>query len=353
MDIKKALEEKRPIIDSVIEKYAPRKIDEKKAEYIFGKPRYAYDVDTLNAGLFEPIWNLLDRGGKRWRPALFIMAVEALGGNIDKIKDIVVIPELVHNGTLCVDDVEDSSELRRGKPCVHKVYGVDVAVNTGNALYYLPLLSLIKNRDKFDDKTLVAAYEVYTQEMINVSAGQGMDIWWHKHGKLNLKEDEYLQMCAYKTGTLARMSAKLAAIFAGGSQKQIDALGKFAETIGVAFQIQDDILNLTPSALSEMKGIGEDIHEGKRTLLVIRAMQKLPKKKSERLVEILQMHTSNQKIIDEAIALIKETDAFDYCTQRASDLVSQAWKELDPLLKPSNAKLQLKAFADYLVQRQV
>ena len=353
MDIQKALDEKRPIVDAVIEKYAPRKIDEKKAEFLFGKPRYAYDVETLNKGLFDPIWNLIDRGGKRWRPALFIMAVQALGADVEKVKDFSAIVELVHNGTLCVDDVEDDSELRRGKPCVHKVYGVDVAVNTGNAMYFLPLLSLMKNRDKFDEKTLMNAYEIYVQEMINVSAGQAMDIWWHKHGKLNLKEDEYLQMCAYKTGTLARMSAKLAVTFAHGTQKQAEAFGKFAETMGVAFQIQDDILNLTPSALSEMKGIGEDIHEGKRTLLVIRAMQKLPAKKSQRLVEILQMHTSNQKIIDEAIALIRETDAFEYCTKRAATLVRDAWQELEPLLKPSDAKLQLKAFADYLITRKI
>ena len=117
MDIIKELERKKPIIDKIIGKYIPRKYDEKTLEFTLGKPRYKYDIKAINKAITEPIWEFLDRGGKRWRPALFLLVVEALGGDPEKVYDFVLIPELVHNGTLFIDDIEDKSEMRRGRPC--------------------------------------------------------------------------------------------------------------------------------------------------------------------------------------------------------------------------------------------
>jgi geranylgeranyl pyrophosphate synthase len=162
---------------------------------------------------------------------------------------------------LAVDDIEDDSKLRRGKPCLHLIYGTDVAINAGNGMLHLcfnsqPLHSLLivivsvsgmyffplvvfrdLKKKGFADATINKCYELYSEEMIKLHFGQGLDIWWHT-GKGNPSADEYLQMCAYKTGTLARLSAKLSAIISGGSEAQAEAIGKFAETIGVAFQIQ-------------------------------------------------------------------------------------------------------------------
>ncbi|MBI4406597.1 polyprenyl synthetase family protein [Candidatus Micrarchaeota archaeon] len=352
MDLKKLLESRKKDIDERIAEFIPRQLDKKSVESVCGKPRYAFDVDTMSEAVNKPVWNLLDRGGKRLRPILFLLSHEVFGGNPENVMDFVVIPEIVHSGTLCVDDVEDDSELRRGKPCLHKIYGVDVAINVGNAMYYLPLLSLKKNKDKFPPETMVKAYEIYAQEMVNISYGQGMDIWWHKGKKFDVSEAEYLQMCAYKTGTLARMAAKLGALFAGASDKQIESIGKFAESIGVAFQIQDDVLNLVGEEFGKGKGVGEDIHEGKRTLLVIRALSK-GGKEADRLREILAMHTNNEKLISEAIGIIKRAGAVEYARNKASQLVSQAWLELSPLLVASRAKDSLKAFADYLIKREI
>ncbi len=352
MDVKKLLESRKKEIDEKVEEFIPRRLDKKSVEKTCGKPRYAFDVDTMSQAVNQPIWELLGRGGKRWRPVLFLLSHEAFGGKAENVMDFAVIPEIVHSGTLCIDDVEDFSDLRRGKPCLHKIYGVDVAINAGNAMYYLPLLSLKKNKANFSAETMVKAYEIYGQEMVNLSYGQGMDIWWHKGKKDNVSEDEYLQMCVYKTGTLARMAAKLGALFAGANDKQIEAIGKFAESIGVAFQIQDDILNLVGEEFGKAKGVGEDIHEGKRTLLVIRALAK-GGKDADRLREILAMHTSDGEKIREAIGIIKKTGAVEYAKNKARQLVLQAWQELSPLLVPSKAKDSLKALADYLVEREI
>ena len=91
---------------------------------------------------------MLDRGGKRWRPALFLLICEALGNDSDYCLDFSIIPEVIHNGTLVIDDIEDASELRRGKPCTYKIFQMDIAVNAGNAMYYLPLLPLMMQKAK-------------------------------------------------------------------------------------------------------------------------------------------------------------------------------------------------------------
>ena len=162
-------------------------------------------------------------------PRLFLLICEALGKKADYYLDFAIIPEVVHNGTLVIDDIEDSSELRRGKPCTYKIFGMDIAVNAGNAMYYLPLLPLMEKRTKLSAETLRDIYEVYVQEMINLSMGQAMDIAWHR-GIANaddLSEEDYLQMCAYKTGTLARMAARMAAVLAGADTELVEKLGRF------------------------------------------------------------------------------------------------------------------------------
>jgi geranylgeranyl pyrophosphate synthase len=353
-DIERILSEKKSMIDSIIEKYIPRKYSEQSLESTAGKARYAYDVDTATKAISELVWDFLDRGGKRWRPALFLLVAEAIGGEkaAENVKEFVLIPEIVHNGSLLVDDIEDDSPMRRGKPAVHKIYGVDLAVNAGNAMYYLPLLAFIKNKDKFDPTVIRTAYEIYAQEMIDIHFGQAFDIYWHK-GKGNPTEQQYLQMCAYKTGTLARLSAKLGALLAGGTSEQIEACGKYAETIGVAFQIQDDILNLTGEEFAKGKGLGEDIHEGKRTLMVIHCLKHAPADKAARLREILAMHTNDEKLIDEAIAIIKSTGSIEYAKEFGRKMVSGAWSDVDRVLPESEAKHKLKAFADYLIERKI
>lgn len=349
----KFLEEKKEMIDSVIREIIPEKMSNDYIEFAFGKARYAYDIETLEKSLSEPIWNFLNRGGKRWRPALFLLITEALGGDTEKVRDFVAIPELVHNGTLMVDDVEDMGEIRRGEPCTHKIYGVDVAINTGNFLYFIPLTVIKKNSDKFSAETLKKVYDVYIQEMINVSAGQAMDIWWHKGKAENITEEQYLQMCAYKTGTLARMSAKLAVVLSNGSEEQVEKMGKFAETIGIAFQIQDDVLSASSEDFQNKKGFGDDITEGKRTLMVIHTLNKASEDDRKRLLEILNMHTRDDKLIKEAIEILKKYDAVNYVKEFAKKLVQEAWDDIEPLLQESNAKNTLKSFADFLIERKI
>jgi geranylgeranyl diphosphate synthase type I len=354
LDIELFLEEKAPLIDKAIEKYIPRKFSKNSFLFKVNPPMYSYNLEPLNKAIAEPIWDMLDRGGKRWRPALFLLICEALGKDSDYCLDFSIIPEVIHNGTLVIDDIEDSSELRRGKPCTYKIFEIDISVNAGNAMYYLPLLPLMAQKANLTPEMQRDVYEVYVQEMINLSMGQAMDIAWHR-GIANadeLGEEDYLQMCAYKTGTLARMAAKMAAVLAGANKPLVEKLGRFAESIGVAFQMQDDVLDLTGLEFAKKKGgVGQDITEGKRTLMVIYTLKKANSADKKRLIALLNMHTSDQKLRDEAIALMQTYNAIEYVKRTAARLVEESWSDVDKLLPTPQAKEKLKAFAEFLIKR--
>lgn len=352
-DIENYLKQILPSVDREIEKIVPRVFSKNWLEKTLGKADFSYDANSLTKALSEPIWDLLDRGGKRWRPGLLILACEAVGGKKEDALKFTPLIEITHNGTLVSDDVEDSSEFRRGKPCIHKIYGIDIAVNVGSAMFYLPTALLFNNYYKLDEHKRLQLHDLISQELLKCHAGQAMDIWWHRGNKFDVSEKEYLQMCAYKTGTLARLAAKIGVVVGNGSAEQMVALGKFAETIGVAFQIHDDILNLVGEEFQKGKGVGEDIHEGKRTLMVIHTLQNASPTDKNRLLEILNAHPTEQKTIREAITIIQKYDSISYARTKANELVKTAWKKIDPVLSESPAKEMLNAFADYLIERKI
>jgi len=356
IDVEKMFEENAPVIDQLIERYIPKKYDKSAIVFSLNPPRYDYNLEALSKTMAEPIWDFLERGGKRWRPLLFLLVVAALGKDPESLSEFAIIPEVIHNGTIIIDDIEDDSELRRGRPCTHRLFGLDVAINAGNSMYYLPLLTLIKNHETLGSNKLSRIYVIYTSEMINLSLGQAMDIAWHKGvaDADRLTESQYLQMCAYKTGTLARMAAKIAAVLCDASDDTVDRLGRFAEALGVAFQIQDDVLDLTGEKFSEKKGgRGQDVTEGKRSLIVIHTLEKAKSSDRKRLTAILKMHTADQKLRNEAIQIMKQYGSIEYAKHCAKKLVNEGWKEVDRLLSPSEAKEKLQAFAEYLVERKI
>jgi len=337
------------LVNRLVEKYVPRVYTADLVASTCGPSAYEYPVEVLTKSISQPFWDLMDRGGKRWRPALFLIAYEALGGDPREVLDIAAIPEIVHNGTLIVDDVEDRSETRRGRECIHRIYGEDIAINAGNTMYFAPLQAVMKS-SLTDDKKL-AILEIHAQEMIRLSFGQAMDIAWHRGLEKDVAEGEYLQMCLLKTASLSRMAVRMAATLAGAEEEKSEALAEFAEAIGVAFQIQDDVLNLAGREEKYGKEIGGDITEGKRTLMVIYALSHLEPKARTRLLSILDSHTRDQAKIKEALAILKQSGAVEHAKHVAEKMVRDAWSKLDGLLPNSEAKRKLGMLADFLVQR--
>ena len=356
LNVEKFLEEKGVLIDETIEKYIPRVFSENAAVFRNNPPNYAYNIEPLDKAVANPIWEFLERGGKRWRPALFLLICEVLGKNSNEFLDFAIIPEVIHNGTLMVDDIEDKSELRRGKPCTYKMYGLDIAINAGNAMYYLPLLPLIERKKQIPPEKARRIYEIYTQEMINLSLGQAMDIAWHRGlaNANNLDEKAYLQMCAYKTGTLSRMSAKMASVLADANDDIVLRLGSLAESVGIAFQMRDDELDLTSAEFEKNKGgRGQDITEGKRTLIVIHTLKVANFKDKERLIKILDKHTSNQGLRDEAIELMRRYGSIEYAEQFAEKMIKDSWRQVQELLPATDGRDNLKSFIEFLIERKI
>jgi len=353
MNIKEFLELKKPEVEKEIENYIPRVATKEWIEAALGKTVFELDLVAYTAGCNAPIWDLLDRGGKRFRPLLTCITSEAVGGSWEDGLKLAPIVELIHNGTLMQDDVEDDSAARRGQPCTHHKFGVDTAVNTGTIMYFWPMVKIMNNEFSLGQEKKMKIYDLFVKELLRVCSGQVWDIAWH-HGGFTPNEKQYLNMCLSKTGVLTKFACQLGAIIGNANEKQCEALGKFGQIIGVGFQIQDDILELTEKNFKEGKGsIGGDIHEGKRTLIIIRTLEVASKEDKKRLVEILDSHTEKESEIQEALDIVNKYDGITYSKSVAEKMVTGAWEEIDSVLVECNAKKVLKKFAEFLVDRKI
>ncbi|MFO7926638.1 MAG: polyprenyl synthetase family protein [Halobacteriota archaeon] len=349
------LAEWRPVVDETMESLLPRTIDDAYLADFFGEPTYSYDSTALQEALSDPIWNLLDRGGKRWRAVLFLMFVEAFGDDPESYLEYAVIPEVLHNGTIIVDDVEDGATHRRGESALHHTHGTDIALNAGNAMYFLPLKIIIRNPAQLPADVRLNAYEMLMYELNRTHLGQGMDIRWHNQKEIDITESEYLEMCACKTGCLGRIVARLAAIVTDNPDAE-SAVAEYAEDMAIAFQIADDVLDVE-YALEEGgdfgKGVGNDVREGKKTLMAIHAAEHASPEDAARLEEILWADGNTDDEVREAVDILESTGSVEYARTVAEDLSESSKARLDALdLEPDPAS-KLTTFAEFVVERDV
>ncbi|WP_290814111.1 polyprenyl synthetase family protein [Halovivax sp.] len=354
--MRETLAEWRPAVDAAIADVLPREIDADYLRSYFGDPTYEYDPEGIQRALSDPIWALLDRGGKRWRAVLFLVFVEAFGEDPEAYLPYATIPEILHNGTIIVDDVEDEAEKRRGEPALHHVYGQDVALNAGNAMYFLPLKIITHDPGNLPAERRLAAYEMLMHELNRTHLGQGMDICWHNETETRVTPEQYLEMCACKTGCLGRIVARLAAIVTDQPDDIEHHAAEYAETVAVAFQIGDDVLDVEHSlgrAGDFGKAFGNDIREGKRTLLVLRAIEESDPEDARRLEEIVAADENTDEEIREALTIIEESGSIEYARERALEMADRAREHVDEMDLPDEQVEKLGSFADFVVERDV
>ena len=342
-------------VDAEIRKYLTDKSSGRHLEALLGRGGYQFDRKAIEKAILEPSRYLLGLGGKRIRAVLMLTIMDALGKNSEDYIEFSLIPEIIHHGTLIHDDIEDSSPTRRGSEAVHVKYGVDIALNLGDFMFYFPMIALIDSK-KLDRDAKTKVLEIYQREMLRLSIGQATDIAWHRAMVTPeaVTESQYMEMAYLKTGVLTSMASKIGAAIAGADDKAIEALGQLGATLGVAFQLQDDILNVIDSALSANKGgTGEDITEGKITLLAIKTFEKASAADRTRLKEILKMHTSDPRIIEEATSLIRKYGAEEYVRGLQKRLMQEAWAEVDKIKLEPGPKKILSGIAEFLINRSV
>ena len=167
-------------------------------------------------------------------------------------------------------------------------------------------------------------------------------------------EENYFMMTSNKTSVLARMGCNLTLTYLGVDREIINQVVKFSDAIGIAFQIHDDIINLESQEYAKSKGYrGEDIHEGKITLMVIHSVANSGPEARNRLFEILKMKTTDQKLIDEAIGLIKASKSIAYAKQLEKEILASAWENLDRALPNNEGKVKLKNMVEFIVKREI
>ncbi len=349
------LETWRPEIDAAIEEVLPRTIDDEYLASYFGPPSFSYDAEGIDRALADPVWELLDRGGKRWRVVLFLELITGFGvDDVEAYLPYGIIPEILHTGTIIVDDVEDGATKRRGGPAIHLQYGQDVALNAGNALYFLPLKIITHNPGGFDATTRLRAYEMLMFELNRTHLGQGMDICWHNEARIRATPEEYLEMTACKTGCLARIVSRLAAILTEQPTDVEDSIAAYAESLAMAFQISDDILDVehTLDQAGEFgKAFGNDIREGKTTLMAIHTAKEASPRDRRRLEALLAAEDNTDEEILEVIDLYERYESIAYARETASDLADSARAHLDDVdLRPPAAS-NVEAFTEFVLER--
>lgn len=344
----------RTDVDQEIAQLLPRSITDETLAELFGAPRFEYDTEAIETALFEPVWDLLDRGGKRWRPVLFLELVDALGEDPETYLPYATIPEILHTGTIIVDDVEDDATLRRGEEAIHLRYGTDIALNAGNALYFVPLKIISQNPAALEPAQQLAIYEMLTFELNRTHLGQGTDIVWHNTPNVEITEDQYLEMSACKTGCLGRIAGRLAALVTDSPESVESAFAAYAESLSIAFQIGDDILDVKNS-LDEAgdfgKAFGNDIREGKRTLLVIHALKEASEADSNRLESILTADSVTDQEILDVLSLLQETGSIEHARETAERLAADARSHLEGLELDPEVHDSLEEFTHYVIER--
>lgn len=349
--MKRHTEEIVETLEKEISNYFPKKWSEEEIRALLGEVVYDIDLQAVNRNLHRPLSDLINRGGKRLRPTLFLTCLKIFGVNYKKHVDLALFIELIHNGTLVLDDIEDDGLLRRSKPTLHVKYGLDTATNSGFILHVLPLKILLEKKKLLKPKQYNRLWQIYAESMINVGFGQTIDIYWHKNMNGVISVDRYLEMARLKTGSLMRMSIGMACIIAGLNKKSTDAFNRFAESIGLAFQIIDDTLDIVNSDTKFGKAYGNDISEGKISLPIVYAFKQVSDEDKLKLVSLLAKHTREKREIRKALNIIKKSGAIDKSMDHARRIIDDAWHEIDKLFSTRYNLLGLKELTYFFVYR--
>ncbi|MFD8980229.1 SDR family NAD(P)-dependent oxidoreductase [Streptomyces sp. NPDC059564] len=314
----------------------------------------------LHAALVAPVRHLLDGGGRRWRPRLMAAAIEALGADSRPYGPLMAACELIHTGSLMIDDIQDEAPLRRGRPAAHLVHGAATVINAGTAAY-LGMDRAIHLALPDDPPLRTAVYEAYLGGLRAAHAGQALDLQGH-----HLEMDHYLRegdsgtllelltlTHRLKSGAAVGALFEIAALVAGATPAQRRALAVLGEAVGVGYQITDDIADLEGVHHDGVltKRAAEDLHNARVTFPLAHAAALLPRREA---VALWQQITAG---LDEAGAarVVKEIEAcgaLDQCVREAGRLLNEAWAQAEDLLPATPARDRLRQMCTATVHRR-
>ncbi len=324
------------------------------------------ESEDVHRDYYKKLEEFVMRGGKRLRPIGLIMAYIGVGGlNVEDIAGACAAIELLHNSSLIQDDVMDRDELRRGKPTFHVIYrewfkrnfgsesaerfGDSMGILGGDSLLEMGVKSLLKVKAPLEK--IVKIVDIYLDSYRGIIEGQLLDLLFER--KIDITEEDYLKMIDLKTGALFKGALLIGGVLGGGDEEQLKALGEYAVLMARAFQIQDDILGTFGKEEETGKPTDSDIKQGKKTLLVIKSLERDSPEQRKTLLSILGREDAKPEEVEAVRRIFVSTGALDYAKARAREFAEKAKNTV-------HAKARLKreaanffiSLADFVINRK-
>ena len=293
--------------------------------------------------LYSPASYILKNGGKRIRPMLVLFAAKSVGGSFDKVKHAALAVELLHSFSLVHDDIMDNADRRRNLLTLHKKYNLSTAILAGDSILSIAYKELLKDLNRNSKISI----DIFTKALIEVCEGQGYDKDFETNKNVSISD--YKLMIKKKTAELTEMCCHLGAVLGGGSKKEIQSLKLFGRYIGLAFQIRDDLLDITADERKFGKVLGGDLIEGKKTFLLLKALE-IAKGEDKRLLMklISDSGTKPQKVIKYKEIYLR-LGILELTEKEIKKYTSKALKQLNSLKDDGRDKLVW--LADFLLNR--
>ncbi|MDG6985791.1 MAG: polyprenyl synthetase family protein [Nitrososphaerota archaeon] len=334
-------------------KRVKERVDRVILDELLPKASPVKEVDLL----YKMMRDYPGRPAKGMRPFLCVSACKAAGGKEDDAILTAACIELFQNWILIHDDIEDGSELRRGFPALHRAYGEGLALNAGDALHARTWEALLQNRRRLGMPKTFAVLQEFSKMVNETTEGQHMELGWVTHKRWDLTEKDYYEMCTRKTSWYTVASpCRLGAIVAGARPGVLDALKEFGVGLGVAFQIQDDSLNLVGDQKKYGKAKSDDLLEGKRTLMLLRLLEVASQSEKDRVIAIMNKDRPKKTEADVSfvLSMMDQYDTIGYARKRAAELLKEALVTLKKIRFRGDAesRADLAAFAKFAVERE-
>ena len=307
----------------------------------------AIEYDRKPSTLYEPIKYVLSLGGKRVRPVLMLLAYNLYKEDPEKIMTQAIALETYHNFTLLHDDLMDNADMRRGHETVHRKWNPNQAILSGDTM----LLQAFQRMGQCEADKLQQVIGVFTETTLEIDEGQQLDVEFETRN--DVTEDEYVEMIRLKTSVLLACAVKIGAILAGASKEDQDNLYKFGEQIGLAFQLQDDLLDVYGDPKVFGKNIGGDITSNKKTYMLINAVNRANPEQRAELTKWIEAETFDREEKVKAVTrLYDEIGIRALCEQKMEACYELGLQHLAKVSVSEERKAILKAYAAAMMKRQ-
>ena len=296
--------------------------------------------------LYDPIEYGMKQGGKRIRPLLTLIAADMFSSDVNKAKSAAIAVEILHNFTLLHDDIMDQSPLRRGKETVYKKFNSNKAILSGDTMFALAFKHLLN----YENEIVKDLVEILTQSSIEVCEGQAFDMEFETRN--DVKIEEYIKMIRLKTGVLLSCALRLGATTAHCTKENLSLLDEFAQNIGIAFQIQDDILDCWSDLEVFGKITGKDIVDNKKTFLYLKALEIGSERQQNILKELYSSKNFESTQKEQVVKSIYEELKIKELAQKEMQYYHNlALESLDKIKIDNEKKENLRLFAEKIMKR--